>query len=1556
MSDIFWTSLSASITASGSMLTLGLQKALHWRRTEEIFGLNYAEDKSNRGYAFSDDERQKRLVPFTAIIAVAFVFRMFYEYQSYWTPSLNEGSVWQLVEVSSTALSWMYILLLAVLSQQYPLPNRLGWILNVHLCVFYFVNFLAALHAVWTLLLSEEHPVSSVMITFTRLLLNFDLLFITATVRRGPPAIDNSGRPVQMITTCSLWQHVTFLWTYSIIKFGQFGRQIEDADIASLPLRYRATNLFEKTKQSRAFRIIERTTIITLPSLLPQVITSFFAAILHYGPPYMMNRILVFLADQENADSSQDKQSMTVAYANIIGLFATTILYEMVFARTLYNATLGDVCTRGAYYMEIYAKTLKRRVSHGQSNNDNANDSETLEKSEPRTVGSVVNLMSVDTIRAALFYGVAHEVIQAPTELVVAIVLLYQILGTACLLGLSILVIVLPINHYNAKWLAITQRNLMKIRDRRVGLTNEIMQSIRQVKLFAWEEQWERRILAIRNDELKQIRNVALYQIYFDFIWQGCPLFVTLLSFWYYTKIQGQALTAATAFTSLLIYEELRYAFNNIPSWISNAAQYIVSLKRIESYLSDEELEPVQISEMQPIRGGRIAFENADIGWSAAEPENCALQLMSQNSSLSGADKQFTISDVTLEIPHNKMTIICGSTGAGKTLLILGLLGEAYLLKGRVYSPRSLIIEDANVPSNCIKISETNWIIENAIAYVAQTQAWLQNASIRDNILFGLQLNEERYKEVLFECALLRDLSQFEDGDLTEIGEKGITLSGGQKARVALARAVYSRAQHLLMDDVLSAVDAYTAKHIYYKCIMGPLMRNRTRLLVTHHVGLCLEGAIQVIIMDNGKIKAVGHPGEMRNDVLLSGILNQENQEFDNTPSQEKWVNHIAQTNDNNSSLSSITLKPKVLVPVEKRASGYVKSKLYVKYLKAMGGLTLWSLLVFAFISTRGMKIFESYWVKKWSDDSAKDSSGTAYGTEYRFRCDVDYYISVYAVIALVQLLLNASRFAIVQFACIRAARALYAEVLHSVLRAPLRFFDTTPVGRILNRFSKDFETIDSLIPNYTMQFSKAGINIISILLVVSFTIPGLLIPLSVAMIALWYLGKQFIQAGIQVRRLEAINRSLVFTHFTETIAGVTTLRAFGLTSSFLTKMADLADRNLRPTYCMWTINRWMSFVLMLISVITSTSIATYFVIKNDHSSASVAGLCLSYSLTFTDQALEFIRRCTSMQVSFNAVERIEEYTEIDQEAPAIMTPRPPSNVCIHFIRSANTTAHTSSLIQWPHAGSIEVRDLHARYADDLDLILQGISFNVKPCEKVGIVGRTGSGKSTIAMSIFRFIEAFQGAIIIDGVDIAKVGTSDLRSSMSIIPQDPVLFSGTLRTNLDPFDTYSDEEIYIVLKRVHLISDEMEEDTITSDSSNANVFLDLDSLVSEGGNNFSQGQRQLLCLARALLQRRRIVVMDEATASVDFKTDEAIQRTISSEFNESTILCIAHRLLTVIEYDRILVLDQGKVLEFDNPYTLIMNVNSTFHSMCKSSGEFDKLLSICRAKHQLIDV
>ncbi|CAO3679116.1 unnamed protein product [Umbelopsis ramanniana] len=1169
--------------------------------------------------------------------------------------------------------------------------------------------------------------------------------------------------------------------------------------------------------------------------------------------------------------------------------------------RIYHNGMLTDLATRGSLFVELYSKALKRRdiaapkdaAINDDSSKTKNNSNNPAEKKNASSTGSIVNLMSTDTIRIANFSDIFHEFIRSPVELIVAITLLYQLLGTSCFLGLLILVFALPLNHYAAIKLSSTQESLMETRDRRIETTTEIIQGIRQVKFFAWESRWGERIMSQRSEELDQLRKIAVARIVFNIIWQGTPIFVSVISLWSYTMIAGNELTAATAFTSLLVFEELRVALNVLPHVMSDAMQVLVSLDRVDVYLNADELETVE----EPDNKGpvRIGLENARVSWTGVHDEEKDDGVISP----SGADKSFVMQNITVEFPIGELSIICGSTGAGKTLLMMGLLGEAYISNGTLYCPRTPISDD-NAPEDMnASISDENWTVEDSIAYVSQNP-WLQNASIMDNILFGLPLNYQRYNSVIEACALIQDLAQYPDGDQTEIGEKGITLSGGQKARVALARAIYSRAKHVLMDDVLSAVDAYTAKHLYENCIMGSLLSERTRILITHHVRLCLKGASNVVWVEKGEIKMWCDPAELEQSENFLHILNHEEMTVEKKEKDLEELDQLITPLSSSETISDMALslkadikQPKVLVEVEKRAQGYVKAALFLKYCGALGGAIYWLAFGFTFLSARGFTIAGALWIKKWTDNMGFDN------TEHNLQPSdhgIRYYIQVYTILMLTQLVFSVLSFAVVYIGALRAGRLLFIEMLERIFRAPLRFFDTTPVGRILNRFAKDMETIDSMLCNYVAEFCMALINVVSVLMLIGAIIPWLIGPFTACLIFYFYVGRLFMNSGLQYRRLESINRSPMFTHFTETIAGVSTIRAFGKTQLFMAKMIELADNNLRPCYNVWVINRWITSVLSIISTSITCMIALMCLWWPEQLPAAIAAICMSYSLTFTSQVFTLIRRTTSIQLSFNSVERVVEYTEIDQDPPAVLQPRP--------------------LSTWPEQGIIEFRDLHVKYAPDLETILHGVSFKVKPKEKVGIVGRTGSGKSTITLALFRFIEAYQGSILIDGIDITKVGTTDLRSNMSIIPQDPTLFTGTLRSNLDPFNTFQDADIFLALKRVHLLVSEDEADMESIGGGNVNVFYDLDTPVSQGGLNFSQGQRQLLCLARALLQRRRILVMDEATASVDFRTDEMIQRTISNEFKECTILCIAHRLLTVIEYDRILVLDKGQVVEF----------------------------------------
>jgi ABC-type multidrug transport system fused ATPase/permease subunit len=1215
--------------------------------------------------------------------------------------------------------------------------------------------------------------------------------------------------------------------------------------------------------------------------------------------------------------------------------------------------------------LEIYRKSLRRRdlaAATTASDEKKEGTSDDDKNKEAFTIGAVVNLMGTDTSRISDFAAVWFALISAPIQLFVGVYFLYQLMGVSCLYGLLAMIFIVPINHFNTKIFAKTQDKLMEARDKRVSLMTEVLQGIRQIKFFAWESKWEERVMKSRNEELRQLAITYINGVFFSVVWQGAPILVTLVSFYSFTKIEGKQLNTPIAFTAINVFNDLRYALNIIPTSIIELIQARASLKRIERFLNEDEIEaPLALSNKTSVD---IGFEKATIGWKKEDKHTTAA------SSADNEEKaSFILKDLSVKFPNHQLSLISGATGSGKTLMLLGLLGEAILIDGQVDCPRVPVSDTIDFDfdsSTTQEISSDDWIVDRSLAYVSQT-VWLQNASIRDNILFGLPYLEPRYKETLTACALDKDLSIFEDGDLTEIGEKGITLSGGQKARVTLARAVYSRAGNVLMDDVLSAVDAHTAKHLYEQCLMGPLMKGRTRILVTHHIKLCIKGCSLLVHIGNGRVASVGSPAELREAGILAKIIEEDVEELvdEDDIIDDAGIPRIE---------SSTTLATKddqkkappsarVLVGEESRASGSVKLRLYKSYFGLFGKAGYWIGLASIILASRCLEVGEEWWLKIWAQSYSTYSGGnmtmvdspssTFFATiESMFPTattndesapdgitHLNYYLGIFTLITCVNACSGSLRYAYVYWGVLGANRKLYSELLHRVFRAPLRFFDTTPMGRILNRFSKDFESVDSNIPTSMLSFAIQWFVIVTIAMIVCIAIPAFLIPIIIMSIICIYVGINYVTCARELKRLESITRSPIFSNFTETVAGVTTIRAFGASQQFLKVMMESIDANIRPVYCSAAASRWVGLRYSMTSGgigFVACAITLYYM---GHIDVALVGFTLTIVLSFNDNMFAGILMYTGLEMNFNAVERIVEFTEIDQEADAITGMRPPP--------------------QWPTHGKIEVKDLQVRYAADLNPVLKGVSFSIKPQEKIGIVGRTGSGKSTLALSFFRFVEASQGSITIDNLNIKDIGTEDLRSNLTIIPQDPTLFSGSLRSNMDPFDEFQDQDIFAALCRVHLIpssnnpSISGEDQQQDQETVNDNVFKDLDANVSEGGKNFSQGQRQLLCLARALLKSSRVVLMDEATASVDFETDKAIQKTITTEFSDSTILCIAHRLHTVIEYDRILLLDQGKVAEFDSPLTLLRRPDSAFYKMCKKSGEFDQLMELATARSQL---
>ncbi|KAJ1901680.1 hypothetical protein LPJ66_000593 [Kickxella alabastrina] len=952
----------------------------------------------------------------------------------------------------------------------------------------------------------------------------------------------------------------------------------------------------------------------------------------------------------------------------------------------------------------------------------------------------------------------------------------------------------------------------------------------------------------------------------------------------------------------------------------------------------------------------------------------------------------FSLNDITLLFPTGGLSIIVGPTGSGKSSLLAALIGEMTLTSGRIIlptaDPRSL---DAKLASGkyveVMELARQGLVMAN-VAYVSQ-EAWLRNATIRENILFGQPYDQQRYEEVLRVCALKPDLRILTAGDLTEIGERGVTLSGGQKQRVALARAVYSDRRILLIDDCLSAVDAHTGKHILNQCLVGEtsLMQGRTRVLVTHHVTACLPHCNYVAVLREGRVAMSGSPHELQslghfaNEVIAVDQKIAAESEFKTPELTEQGEEEAEQLSspdvndmhtedeynrkrrlqlaeqrglDPNGDLSELD---DVLVEDEECEQGYVRPDVWISYMRMCGPLWFWvSILGFVFIG-RGTYILQDYWVRMWMSNAGEGSS-------------VVYWLSSYVLIGMMGTSIRLGAMLNENAGSMRAGRQYHEELFIRVMNASPRFFDKTPIGRVISRFSRDMRTIDDSILGSIIFMISQIMQVVSVFVIISavtppFAVIAVLMCIAYSMLAVYYLN-----ATRELKRLDSISMSPLLSLFSELITGVESIRAFGAQNQYTMEAMNRVDTHNRPYYLMWAANRWLCSRIEFSGCLVAFTTIVLILLNLDNIDAGLAGFVMMYAISFSDNMLWFIRNYSDCEISMNSVERVNQYLKIDQEAAAFADDanRPPTS--------------------WPASGAVQVSDLVIEYVPGTP-VLHGISFAAAHGEKIGVVGRTGAGKSTLSLAFLRFIETTSGSIVVDNVDIAKIGLEELRRNFTIIPQDPVLFNGTIRFNLDPFDEFPEALLWDALKRSHLVRNDSEPPknmspalTPTTSSSlsiaakstdesidevskpgdtgladdhagrMAGIFNSLDAEIKENGQNLSLGQRQLVALARALVRRSRLIIMDEATASVDFDTDDRIQRTIrGSEFSNSTLFCIAHRLRTVIDYDRVLVLDKGKIVEFDTPWNLLQKENSQFRSMCEKTGEYDHLYKIAQSKN-----
>ncbi|TKW54979.1 ATP-dependent bile acid permease [Colletotrichum tanaceti] len=1524
-------------------------------------------------------------------------------------------------------ITWVYVAILVTL--RLFLGNtkwRVPRIWN-HTTVIYLFQWLFTVAIFRSVIIHPSSRLSQIL-TVVEFALSTLLFGLAITTRKGnntvllewEDGIEPSREPL-----ASLFSLATFAWVDPVIYRG-YKETLEMKSVWNLVPKEKAAAVLAD------YRTLKRTSSLAWHlikyfkgELLVQFALASFAGIFTFAPTLLLKAILEYVEKPEGAP-------INVLWLYVILLPVLDIIRSFADNYALWIGRKICIRIRAIMVGEIYAKALRRKASAGKDKELGMNKSagkqgwfgklkaklgfkkakadaeaaangaakDPAKDDEQANLGTIINLMSVDSFKIAEVTAYLHFICaSAPTQLIIAIILLWDVMGLSAIPGLVVMALLLPINYSFARGFANTSKKILGATDKRINVTNEVLQNIRIIKYFAWEAKFGRIVDEKRAAELKALRSRYIIWSFAVAVWNSVPVLITFFSFLMYTLVEHKPLYPSVAFTAISLFMLLRVPLDQMGDMFAHVQETKVSLDRVEEFLTEEETEKyVQLGEHNVDESGNkvIGFRKGNFIWGAKD-------VVAEDGSMA-----FRLMDMDVDFRIGKLNIISGPTGSGKTSMLMALLGEMTLVDGKVYCPGGRSREDVRANP------ETG--LADTVAYVAQA-AWLVNASIKENILFAAPYDEKRYRDVIVACALERDLEILDNGDETLVGEKGITLSGGQKQRVSLARAVYSNSQHIFLDDCLSAVDSHTAQWIFSNAIKGPLMAGRTCILVTHNLQLCAPSSHYIVTLENGRITAQGPSAEL----IVSGKLGEEIQKaavnsasVSRIPSRvpssvgedgsETVVNPGDEGTTDARSKKNDKKKEQKDAMEEKKAEGSVKWPVIQLYLSSMGSWWFWVVALTVFGLQQMSGVATNFWVREWANQYVDEEVdriafstsshtysqqsfsptylasianygnriGSNFSTTVAADVDVKYYLTVLAAIGIGGSVAAFIRDVWVFYGSLTASKKIHNDLISRVSRAKFKFFDVTPLGQLMNRFSKDLEAVDQEVAPIAIGVFGCALGIIVTVILITWVTPGFLVAGVFITAAYWFVGAFYLRASRDLKRLESVQRSPLFQQFGETLSGMTTIRAYGDERRFIRENLSKINVQARPFIYLWAANRWLAFRTDVLGDMVSFFAGVFIIISLGTGTVDPgsAGISLSYAIGFTENVLWLIRLYAINEQNMNSVERIKEYLDVEQEAePIIEKNRPPPN--------------------WPSQGSVEFINYSTRYRADLDPVLRNLSFRIDPRDKVGIVGRTGAGKSSLALAIFRALEADEGKILIDDIDIGLIGLRDLREAITIVPQDPTLFMGTIRSNLDPFDAYTDEQIFEALRKVQLIGPNEStsrpvtrpttpsvgsmlpatpnlglirgESTSSPGSSiaptNKNVFLNLSSTVSESGSNLSQGQRQLLCLARALLKRPNVLVMDEATASIDYATDTKIQETIREL--TSTIITIAHRLQTIVDYDKVLVLDKGAVVEYGHPYELIRKENGSFRSMCDMSGEYSVLLKAAKKKWdsgRLVDI